>query len=111
MACPEINRSNVGFFILCELATHNLRQTLPATVMENIYARLAEYYGYKRRLLAMIRDRYSLHDAVDDLVYIKQLQKEIAALTSRLQRCRQALVRLEYKIKLRKDIEQEKYAL
>lgn len=46
----------------------------------------------------MIRDRDSLLAAADDLSRARQLQQEIAALEGRLQRCRQALTRLEYQI-------------
>ncbi|MGL9722360.1 primosomal replication protein PriC [Sodalis sp. (in: enterobacteria)] len=83
-----------------ELATQNLRQAAPAAP-EDIYARLAEHQDYERRLLAMIRDHDSLLAAADDLSRARQLQQEIAALEGRLQRCRQALTRLEYQIERR----------
>lgn len=82
-----------------ELATQNLRQERSAVApAEDVYARLAEHQNYERRLLAMIRDRDSLRAATDDLARARQLQQEIAALERRLQRCRQALSRLEYQI-------------
>ncbi|WP_406704361.1 primosomal replication protein PriC [Sodalis sp.] len=84
-----------------ELATQNLRQAAPAAAPEDIYARLAEHQDYERRLLAMIRDHDSLLAAADDLSRARQLQQEIAALEGRLQRCRQALTRLEYQIERR----------
>ncbi|MGL9774357.1 MAG: primosomal replication protein PriC [Sodalis sp. (in: enterobacteria)] len=85
-----------------ELATQNLLHGHPASApAEDVYARLAEYQDYKRRLLAMIRDRDSLRTAANDLARARQLQQEIAALEGRLIRCRQALTRLEYQIERR----------
>lgn len=84
-----------------ELSPQNLRQASRATAPEDIYALLTKHQDYERRLLAIIRDRDSLLAAADDLARAQQLQQEIAALEDRLQRCRQALTRLEYQIERR----------
>lgn len=80
-----------------ELATQKLRNNEPRTVpvKENLYEKLAEHQDFERRLRAMIGDRESLLSAQETLAQQQQLQREIAALEGRLQRCLQALKRIE----------------
>lgn len=79
-----------------ELATKELRdgeRKQPET--ENFYQKLATHQDYERRLQAMINDRENQHAQQTTLVGQQKLQREILALEGRLQRCRQALNRLE----------------
>lgn len=79
-----------------ELATKALRQNerqLPEA--ENFYQKLATHQEYERRLHAMINDRESQHSQQTTLVGQQKLQREILVLEGRLQRCRQALARIE----------------
>lgn len=79
-----------------ELATKELRQTeQQQPEAENFYQKLATHQDYERRLQAMINDRESQHAQQTTLVGQQKLQREILALEGRLQRCRQALVRIE----------------
>jgi len=81
-----------------ELATQRLRK---ATVrpardgQEDIYHRLAQHQDFERRLLAMVRDRESLLGRQESLAQQRKVQQELAALEGRLQRCREALARIE----------------
>ncbi|WP_192457312.1 primosomal replication protein PriC [Musicola keenii] len=82
-----------------ELATQTLREREPVHAESaDLYQKLAEYQGYERRLLAMVQDRESLLAAQTQLDEQQRLQRELAALEGRLQRCRQALKRLERQI-------------
>ncbi|MEN5016475.1 primosomal replication protein [Erwinia sp. Eh17-17] len=80
-----------------ELATQKLRssESRPTPVRENLYEKLAEHQDFERRLRAMISDRESLLGVQETLVQQQQLQREVAALEGRLQRCLQALKRIE----------------
>ncbi|MFV9996434.1 MAG: primosomal replication protein PriC [Arsenophonus endosymbiont of Dermacentor nuttalli] len=61
----------------------------------DLYERLVQHQDYERRLVAMINDREQQLDKQQSYVACKKLQQEIAALTGRLARCRQALSRIE----------------
>ncbi|WP_421507862.1 primosomal replication protein PriC [Erwinia rhapontici] len=80
-----------------ELATQKMRrsESRPVPVKENLYEKLAEHQDFERRLRAMIIDRESLLAVQETLTQQQQLQREIAALEGRLQRCLQALKRIE----------------
>lgn len=80
-----------------ELATQTLRssESRAAPVKENLYEKLAEHQDFERRLRAMIADRESLLAVQETLAQQQQLQREVAALEGRLQRCLQALKRIE----------------
>ncbi|MTD27073.1 primosomal replication protein PriC [Erwinia sorbitola] len=80
-----------------ELATQTMRsnESRAAPVKENLYEKLAEHQGFERRLRAMISDRESLLATQETLAQQQQLQRELAALEGRLQRCLQALKRIE----------------
>jgi primosomal replication protein N'' len=81
-----------------ELATLALRKAVSrpqAESKEDIYHRLAQHQDFERRLIAMIRDRESLLGRQESLAQQRKIQQELAALEGRLQRCRQALVRIE----------------
>ncbi|WP_299998109.1 primosomal replication protein PriC [uncultured Cedecea sp.] len=79
-----------------ELATKELRKNewqQPEAV--NFYQKLATHQDYERRLQAMINDRENQYAVQETRVGQQKLQREILALEGRLQRCRQALTRLE----------------
>lgn len=80
-----------------ELATQALRRSEIRTVSEseNMYEKLAKHQGYERRLRAMIVDRESQLALQETLSGQQNLQREIAALEGRLQRCLHALKRIE----------------
>lgn len=79
-----------------ELATTDLRKSeKQQPEAENFYQKLATHQDYERRLQAMINDRESQHAVQTTLVGQQKLQREILALEGRLQRCKQALTRLE----------------
>lgn len=79
-----------------ELATTELRKReRQQPEAENFYQQLATTQGYERRLQAMINDRESQHSQQTTLAGQQKLQREILALEGRLQRCRQALARIE----------------
>lgn len=59
------------------------------------YERLVQHQDYERRLIAMINDREQQLAKQQSYVACQKLQQEIAALTGRLVRCRQALSRIE----------------
>lgn len=86
-----------------ELATQTLRRNekVPVQPAENLYEKLAEHQDFERRLRAMIADRESLLAVQETLAQQQQLQRELAALEGRLQRCRQALKRIERQIENR----------
>ncbi|NIF46326.1 prephenate dehydrogenase [Enterobacter sp. Ap-1006] len=85
-----------------ELATAHLRQSEPQQkVQENLYEKLATHQDYERRLLAMVSDRDSQLSLQTTLAGQQKLQRELAALEGRLQRCRQALTRIEKAIERR----------
>ncbi|WP_075180502.1 primosomal replication protein PriC [Pantoea sp. 1.19] len=83
-----------------ELATAPLRrgETADRAAQKTVYETLAEHQDFERRLLAMIADRESLLGRQAALADQRRLQQEIAALEGRLQRCRQALKRIEQAI-------------
>lgn len=82
-----------------ERATESLRKNEPTPrLQENFYEKLATHQDFERRLLAMISDRENRHAALTQPSAQQTLQKEIVALEGRLQRCRQALVRIERQI-------------
>ncbi|KAB8310003.1 prephenate dehydrogenase [Erwinia endophytica] len=80
-----------------ELATQTLRKGEVHEVTENVnlYEKLARHQDYERRLRAMIADRESLLAGQQTLAQQQTLQREIAAFEGRLQRCLQALKRIE----------------
>ena len=79
-----------------ELATKELRKSeRQQPEAENFYQKLATHQDYERRLQAMINDRENQHAVQTTLAGQQKLQREILALEGRLQRCRQALIRLE----------------
>lgn len=86
-----------------ELATQTLRsnESQAVPVKENLYEKLAEHQDFERRLRAMIDDRESLLAVQETLAQQQQLQREVAALEGRLQRCLQALKRIERAIENR----------
>lgn len=83
-----------------EVATQSLRkkdlQTVPEE--ESLYEKLAKHQDYERRLRAAIADRESQLAYQDTLSGQQKLQREIAAQEGRLQRCLQALKRIEQAI-------------
>lgn len=86
-----------------ELATQTLRKNdvVATPVSENLYEKLAKHQDYERRLHAMITDRESQLARCETLVQQQNLQREIAALEGRLQRCLQATKRIERAIEKR----------
>lgn len=86
-----------------ELATQTLRQreSPPVAKKENLYEKLAQHQDFERRLSAMIADRESLLGTQETLAQQQLLQREIAALEGRLQRCQLALKRIERSIENR----------
>lgn len=82
-----------------EMATADLRKKEPpAPAAENYYQKLATHKDYERRLQAMLKDRESQLATQHTLAAQQKLQREMAALEGRLQRCRQALIQIERKI-------------
>lgn len=84
-----------------ELATQSMRknerpQAPPGT---SLYDKLAENQEFERRLRAMIADRESQLASANGPSAL--LQREIAALEGRLQRCRDAQKRIERSIEFR----------
>lgn len=79
-----------------ELATKDLRRNdpLPAK-QQNYYQQLSTHQDYERRLQSMIQDREAASLRQTTLASQQKLQREVAALEGRLQRCRQALTRIE----------------
>lgn len=61
----------------------------------DLYERLVQHQDYERRLITMINNREQQLDKQQSYVACQKLQQEIAALTGRLVRCRQALSRIE----------------
>ncbi|RPH24736.1 prephenate dehydrogenase [Buttiauxella warmboldiae] len=85
-----------------ELATVKMRKNDPQPVVaENLYEKLATHQDYERRIQIMISDRESQLSLQTTLAGQQKLQQELAALEGRLQRCRQALVRIERAIERR----------
>ncbi|HEY1843452.1 MAG TPA: primosomal replication protein [Buttiauxella sp.] len=85
-----------------ELATWKMRESEPQKpVPENLYEKLSTHQDYERRLQAMISDRESRLGMQTTLAAQQQLQQEIAAQEGRLQRCRQAITRIERAIERR----------
>lgn len=86
-----------------ELATQALRknEAVAVPVSENLYEKLAKHQDYERRLQAMIADRESQLNRCETLVQQQNIQREIAALEGRLQRCLQATRRIERAIEKR----------
>ncbi|WP_380184267.1 primosomal replication protein PriC [Kalamiella sp. sgz302252] len=86
-----------------ELATLKLRsrETPPEPEQENLYEKLAKHQDYERRLRAMVADRESQLGQQETLAQQQKLQREIAALEGRLQRCLQALKKIERAIENR----------
>ncbi|AYN27300.1 MULTISPECIES: primosomal replication protein PriC [Buttiauxella] len=85
-----------------ELATLQMRKNDPQPpVVENLYEKLSTHQDYERRLQTMISDRDSQLAIQTTLVGQQKIQKEIAALEGRLQRCRQAITRIERAIERR----------
>ncbi|OON37501.1 prephenate dehydrogenase [Izhakiella australiensis] len=87
-----------------ELATQSLRQSEPAEAEpgKTLYERLSEHQDYERRLQAMIADREKQLEQGTS-ASAPQVQREIAALEGRLQRCRQALKNIERRIESREN--------
>lgn len=85
-----------------ELATWKLRESEPQKpAPENLYEKLSTHQDYERRLIAMIADRESQLATQTTFDGQQKLQKELAAQEGRLQRCRQALSRIERAIERR----------
>ncbi|MEI2267049.1 primosomal replication protein [Erwinia sp. CGal63] len=86
-----------------ELATLQLRnsENRPEPEQENLYEKLAKHQDYERRLRAMVADRESQLANQQTLVQQQKLQREIAALEGRLQRCLLALKKIERAIENR----------
>jgi primosomal replication protein N'' len=85
-----------------ELATWKMRKNDPQPpVVENLYEKLSTHQDYERRLQSMIGDRESQLSIQTTLAGQQKIQKEIAAQEGRLQRCRQAIVRIERAIERR----------
>lgn len=85
-----------------ELATWKMRKNDPQPpVVENLYEKLSTHQDYERRIQIMISDRESQLSVQVTLAGQQKLQKELAALEGRLQRCRQALTRIERSIERR----------
>jgi primosomal replication protein N'' len=85
-----------------ELATWKMRKNDPQPVVaENLYEKLSTHQDYERRIQIMINDRESQLSIQVTLAGQQKLQKELAALEGRLQRCRQALTRIERAIERR----------
>lgn len=85
-----------------ELATWKLRNSEPQkAVAENLYEKLSTHQDYERRLIAMIAERESQLASQTSFGGQQKLQKELAAQEGRLQRCRQALSRIERAIERR----------
>lgn len=85
-----------------ELATWKMRANEPQKAPpENLYEKLATHQGYERRLLALIADRESKLGMQTTFSAQQHLQREIAAQEGRLQRCRQAIARIERAIERR----------
>ena len=86
-----------------ELATRTLRknEVRPVSVQENLYEKLTQHQDFERRLRAMIADRESLLAVQETLAQQQKIQRELAALEGRLQRCLQALKRIERNIEYR----------
>ncbi|MCX8958038.1 primosomal replication protein PriC [Erwinia psidii] len=80
-----------------EIATRTLRKAEIRSEPESdsLYEKLAKHQDYARRLRAMISDRESQLEQQDTLAQQQHLQREIAAQEGRLQRCLQALKRIE----------------
>lgn len=86
-----------------ELATLKLRnsETPAEPEPENLYEKLAKHQEYERRLRAMVADRESQLGYQETLAQQQKLQREIAALEGRLQRCLLALKKIERAIENR----------
>lgn len=80
-----------------EQATQALRQRepQPAQAGGDPYQELARHQDYERRLQTMVREREWRLANCQTLAQQQQIQRELAALEGRLQRCRQALRRIE----------------
>lgn len=89
-----------------EQATGSLRRQEPVQVESSgdRYQELARHQDYERRLQIMMREReLHLTNACHTLAQQQQVQRELAALEGRLQRCRQALRRIEKQIERRES--------
>jgi|GEM_PF-24654 len=86
-----------------ELATQSLRnsETVPVAEKENLYEKLSRHQDFERRLRDMIADRESSLAFQETLAQQQNIQRELAALEGRLQRCLQALKRIERSIEYR----------
>jgi len=86
-----------------ELATQSLRknEAVAVPVSENLYEKLAKHQDYERRLQTMIADRESQLGLCETLIQQQNMQREIAALEGRLQRCLHATRRIERAIEKR----------
>ncbi|MGV3344815.1 primosomal replication protein PriC [Enterobacteriaceae bacterium LUAb1] len=86
-----------------EIATLHMRKKNEKNILRNdksLYEKRAEHQQFERRLHTMITDREKMLSQQESLSQQRKLQQEIAVLAGRLQRCRQALKRIE------QDIEQ-----
>ena len=86
-----------------ELATHALRKKEQAQQGKNDakrspYEQLSQYQDYHRRLKTMIRERELSLEHTQHFTERTKLEKEIAALSVRLQRCKSAISHLERKV-------------
>lgn len=84
-----------------EQATYRMREqeaTYSLVNSNDIYQKLAEHQDYERRLMAMIRAKEQALTQCQILVQQQKIQQELAILTGRITRCRQALASIEKKI-------------
>ncbi|AIJ09390.1 MULTISPECIES: primosomal replication protein PriC [Edwardsiella] len=88
-----------------EQATQTLRRQEPqrAESAGDLYQELARHQDYERRLQTMVRERELRLAACQTLAQQQQIQRELAAMEGRLQRCRQALRRIEKQIERREN--------
>lgn len=88
-----------------EIATNGLRKgekpLKKANTADNAYQNLAQHQEYKRRLTEMVSDRENLLLQQDNLLGRQKLEKELATLAGRLNRCNTAIKRLEKSIEQR----------
>lgn len=85
-----------------ELSTHELRKKEQSQqnnkTKRSPYEQLSQYQDYQRRLKAMIREREHTLEHTPHFTERVQLEKELAALSVRLQRCKSAISHLERKV-------------
>lgn len=92
-----------------EAATQSLRKKEQHYTQRDsqvdLYQRLAQHQDYERRLAQMTNDRELELGSAPSFAEQQKIQKELAALSGRLVRCRQALQRIEKQIERRDGLE------